>query len=121
MTYSIALLSIPAKLFWELVETLEELQMDRTYLTQVPGHPLPTTAIDMNEIGLVINRDDDRDVLVNSVDIVALVDMVAKDAFTKGFEASRANETTLEEAWEDYNPAADVRDRLNSFYKDHEQ
>lgn len=128
MTYSIALLSIPAALFWELVEALEELGIDRTYLTQVPGHPLPTTAIDMSEIGLVINRDDDRDVLVSSIDIVDLIDMVSKDAFTKGFEASRAIEKgpdeayqTLEEAWQEYTPATEVRDKLNSFYKEHEK
>lgn len=119
MTYSIALLSIPASLFWEIVETLEEMGVAQTYLTKVPGSPLPTTAIDMNGLALVINREDDRDILTSSDSLVELVDAVAKDAFAAGHAASLDREVPPEDAWQRYQPSPAIREKLNSFYKEH--
>lgn len=124
MTYSIGLISIPAALFWEIVEALDEMGIPRTYLTNVPGSPLPTTAIDMNQLGLVINREDDRDILISSSALVELIELASKDAFAAGFDAGLVEQITnptlpsFEAAWQGYDPSAQVRDKINSFYKE---
>lgn len=124
MTYTLALLSIPAPLFWEIVDALEELGVSRTYITQSPDWPLPSTAIDMSEIGLIINRDDDRDVLTSSSELVDMVDTAAKDAFLSGYHAAHQGNYTnaeAEAAWESYRPALAVQEKLNSFYKERDK
>ena len=124
MTYSISLLSVPPVLFWEIVDAMKELGVDRTFLTTEPGASLPTTAIDMDGIALVANKDDDRDVLTGSSDLIDVVEQGTEEGFFEGFRVAKElqgqpyDSAEALRAWANYRPSPKIRNKIEKLYKE---